>query len=123
MMAKYKPPTISQLCERIEKTVEIWIDHKHNGCSDPAYPDGLNMNLLRNHVFSYKRQIKEICENSSLELPEEYYIPNLPYVDNNYIAKPNSERAKRLMKNPSWRCFNHEKPSNMEYDKNQITLF
>lgn len=27
-----------------------WVDMSNNGCSDPAFPDGVNMNLCRNHI-------------------------------------------------------------------------
>ena len=28
-----------------------WDDLKKNGCSDPAWPDGVNLNLVRNHII------------------------------------------------------------------------
>lgn len=27
-----------------------WVDMSNNGCSDPAFPDGVNMNMCRNHI-------------------------------------------------------------------------
>ena len=45
------------------------------------------MNLTRNHILSYKREIREICEENSIPLPEEYYFPTPPEIDNNYMAK------------------------------------
>lgn len=27
-----------------------WIDMSNNGCADPAFPDGVNLNLCRNHI-------------------------------------------------------------------------
>lgn len=102
---------ITEMATKIRETIARWKNHKENGCCDPAYADGTNMNLLRNHVIGYKRQIRELCEENNIPLPDEVYLPNLPYVDNNYFAKPDSDRAKRIMSRPGWECYNHERPS------------
>ena len=62
-MAKKKDPRqqIDETAVKIRETISRWNSHKENGCSDPTWPDGANMNLLRNHVFSYKRQIRDLC--------------------------------------------------------------
>lgn len=122
MKKKSPQETVEELAREIRDTIARWKKYKESGCSDPAYPDGLNMNLLRNHVMYYKQKIREICSENNLTLPEEVYLPNLPYVDNNYFAKPQSERAQRIMQFPNWRSHNHEKPS-MEYDESALTLF
>lgn len=43
------------------------------------------MNLIRNHIVSYKRQLEELCETDVL--PDEYYLSIPPEVDNQYLAK------------------------------------
>ncbi|MBR6982104.1 MAG: hypothetical protein IKH75_01000 [Ruminococcus sp.] len=48
------------LNDQIDKAVAHWHDIEKNGCSDPFWPDGLNMNLVRNHVIWYLTQIKEL---------------------------------------------------------------
>ncbi len=35
-----------------------WDDLK-NGCSDPAWPDGVNLNLVRNHIIYWYRLLRE----------------------------------------------------------------
>jgi len=123
-MAKKKPPSelVQDYSRGIIDSIERWKSHKENGCNDPGWPDGANMNLLRNHVISYKRQIKELCSEYELPLPPEVYIPGLPYVDNNYFAKPESERAKGIMSRPGWQCYNHETPCD-EYNDMELSLF
>lgn len=81
------------------------------------------MNLLRNHLVSYKRQIKELCAEYNLPLPKEAFLPDLPYTDQNYFAKADSERAQRIMSRPGWRCKNHEIPDKGKYDDAVMTLF
>lgn len=74
--------------------------HRHimeHGASDPFWPDGANLNLVRNHVIYYRMQIKEFCEENEIDLPGVYYIPVPPKVDNCYMARlDQTERLKRI---------------------------
>ena len=51
---------ISDLEAAIAKAVDHWNDIHDNGCSDPFWSDGVNMNLVRNHVIYYLKQISEL---------------------------------------------------------------
>lgn len=62
---------------------------KHGG-SDPFYADGVNMNLVRNHIIWYKKQIEEQLEEN--EYPKWYYRELPPEVDHNYMADPDGIR-------------------------------
>jgi hypothetical protein len=123
-MAKKQTPEqqIKENCEKAVGTIARWKSIRVNGCNDPGWPDGVNMNLLRNHLMSYKKQIRELCIANNLLLPPEVYTPDLPYTDCNYFAKPESDRAKRIMNRPGWQCYNHE-PIGGEYDERQLSLF
>lgn len=37
-----------------------WRYIKKYGCSDPFWPDGCNMNLVRNHIIYYLMKIQEL---------------------------------------------------------------
>lgn len=53
-MAKYIPPekmTIEQILIEIENEYARWNHIANNGCQDPFWPDGCNMNLIRNHII------------------------------------------------------------------------
>ena len=78
--------TVKLYCEQIRKEISCWKDINQNGCSDPFWPDGCNMNLTRNHIIYYQRQLREICTENRLALPEEYYLAVPPEVDANYMA-------------------------------------
>lgn len=71
------------LCRLIIRERAIWNYINENGCNDPFYPDGCNMNLTRNHIISYKRDIAELCEKAGMSLPEEYFLKIPPEVDQN----------------------------------------
>ncbi len=36
------------------------------GCQDPFYPDGENMNLIRNHIIYGKNRLEELCTDIPL---------------------------------------------------------
>lgn len=96
-MKKTTEQTIDDCISHLIKEIAIWKHIQEYGCNDPFWPDGCNMNLTRNHVLSYKQQIRELCEENNISLPEEYYLPTPPEVDNNYMATlKQKKRVKRL---------------------------
>lgn len=64
---------LDALVKELEESFFRWKHLKKHGGSDPTWEDGGNMNLVRNHIFYTKAQIKELCEDEGLELPEVYY--------------------------------------------------
>lgn len=96
-MKKTTEQTIDDCISRLIKEIAIWKHIQEYGCNDPFWPDGCNMNLTRNHILSYKQQIRELCEANNISLPEEYYLPTPPEVNNNYMATlKQKKRVKRL---------------------------
>lgn len=85
------------LCSQIIRERDHWNYINENGCNDPFWPDGCNMNLTRNHIISYKRDIAELCEENGMPLPEEYFLKVPPEVDMNYMANLKQKaRVERL---------------------------
>ena len=64
-----------------------WDHIKAEGCNDPFWPDGSNMNLVHNHIIYHKNEIKKICTENGLELPEIYHTETPPEVDQHYMAR------------------------------------
>lgn len=56
--------------EYVRRELEHWQDIFTNGCSDPAWPDGCNLNLTRNHILSALRSLRDLGEDTSGE-----YVP------------------------------------------------
>lgn len=42
---------IADITDELEADIARWHDIQKNGCSDPSWPDGVNMNLKRNHII------------------------------------------------------------------------
>ncbi|WP_290095440.1 hypothetical protein [Bacteroides acidifaciens] len=88
-LAEYKKDIVSQIKE--------WEDINENGCNDPCWQDGMNMNLVRHHVIYDKVKIAEICEENNLPLPSEYFLPTPPSVENSYMANlKQTSRVERI---------------------------
>lgn len=69
------------LKEELEESFQRWDNELYSGGSDPYYSDGVNMNLLRNHIIAYKTQILETGELPEIyhrkipeELPESFMV-------------------------------------------------
>lgn len=105
--------------EAIREEFGHWKHINQNGCNDPFWEDGFNMNLVRNHIVYYKNLIAQTCEENRLALPEEYYIPSPPEVDNEYMANLNQkERVQRLKQGGSKLA-----TGKIKYDDMQLSLF
>ena len=81
----------------LEKDYAHWQALYDHGGSDPTWPDGVNLNLVRNHIYHYKRQIEETCP---LYISHELYQrPLPPEVDKDYMARADEirEHAKQSL--------------------------
>lgn len=78
------------LGSRLAEEHRRWNYIHQNGGSDPCWEDGTNLNLVRNHIISYRRQCQE--ELKPGKYPEEYYISVPPEMDNYYMARADEIR-------------------------------
>ena len=74
--------TIKQLEKDIKREYERWQHEFKHGCSDPSWPDGANLNLLRAHIISYRRRANEIADN----LPQIFSQPLPPLLSATYMV-------------------------------------
>ena len=110
---------VKEYCQCIRREIEHWKAINQNGCNDPFWSDGCNMNLTRNHIIYYQCLIREICTENQLPFPEEYYFSPPPEVDKNYMANlKQKERVKRIF-------FQRKIPAKQKYvyDERQMSLF
>ena len=56
--------------EYARRETEHWQDMFTHGCSDPAWPDGCNLNLTRNHIIAALSGLRDLGEDTSGE-----YVP------------------------------------------------
>lgn len=49
----------------ITDSIQRWKFLDTHGGSDPFWSDGCNMNLVRNHILYYRRQLELLCESEN----------------------------------------------------------
>lgn len=97
MKQKTPEQELDLLREKLLHERDIWNHINENGCNDPFWTDGYNMNLTRNHILSYRNDIANCCEEHNFPLPEEYFLKVPPEVDDDYMANFNQKaRVDRL---------------------------
>lgn len=112
---------------KIEKELiaeyERWNHLYTYGGNDPFFTDGCNLNLVRNHIISYRMQLEELSY-----APEVYYRELPPEIDDSYMARKEEirERAQNtltlLLSNEDYQFLLKNKNSITEKDSQQIGL-
>ena len=51
---------ISDLIKSLKESFAHWSEIKENGTRDPFWPDGVNLNIVRNHILNYKEEIERL---------------------------------------------------------------
>lgn len=99
MKVKNKDGVVQELIDGFEK----WDALYNYGGNDPMWSDGVNLNLVRNHIIAYKKRIEETFA------PEEYpsiYYRDTPFeVEDDYMANPDEIRTTASQILESWKCY------------------
>lgn len=77
----YKEDPVKEL----EKAHKHWKDLYENGCYDPSWADGVNLNLVRNHMLNYQKEIENLYSNK--EKPSVYFEEIPEEVNDDYMAR------------------------------------
>ena len=101
MAEKNRDSHLSQLTNDLTKAFARWDHLFSHGGQDPFWPDGVNLNLVRNHILHYKRSIAEIVEADQDEpsffgvtYPDIYYRATPDEVPRDYMAKADEIRKR-----------------------------
>lgn len=121
MKKKTPEQELKALCRDIRREIDHWDDINENGCNDPFWADGTNMNLTRNHILYAKERVADICEQHSITIPEEMYLPTPPEVDNCYMA--NLDQKKRVESIRRLHGRDKIRTKRNKYDRKQLSLF
>jgi len=96
MKLKSPTDTLCELTAELTKSRKRWQDIYENGCADPSWSDGCNLNLIRNHIIYYCRNIRAICAEHVFEVPPVCTQPIPQKVDDNYMAVNGKYYAVRM---------------------------
>ncbi len=87
MGKKMQSGTLEEHINSMVKSYNRWFHLYENGGSDPFHTDGINLNLVRNHINYDRKRIIDYCTSKELELPNEVYFPLPEEVPMKYMAK------------------------------------
>ena len=73
---------------------EHWEYLKEHGGSDPHYDDGVNMNLTRNHIIYYKKEMEALYGKDMSKYPDIYFRELPLEVEGQYFARTGEIRDK-----------------------------
>ena len=112
-MSKKKQSKISleTLVLECEERFKRWTEIHENGCCDPTWPDGVNLNLIRNHIMITQKRIREYCDVCNDELPAIALREVPPKLDGDYMAnaevirKSGEELQTKINKSDTYREF------------------
>ena len=83
---KNKVTTSVDLNNRIIERYSRWKSIFDTGCSDPFWSDGVNINLVRNHIAYEKHRVEEELKDNYIAYPESYFYPDPVELPNDFIA-------------------------------------
>lgn len=70
----------------LDERYKHWANIYNSGSNDPFWPDGTNLNLVRNHILYYKRNIVKLCQLRGMAIPKTIEFATPPEIDVNYMA-------------------------------------
>ncbi len=101
-MRKKKTPEAEyeDLIKKLMSSYDRWNEIYRHGANDPAWPDGVNLNLVHNHILHYGKRIAELASKHEFPLPDAFDLPIPPEVDKDYMARRDEIRdnAKHALK-------------------------
>ena len=89
---------LQEYSQEIKKEVDRWLEIKEHGINDRIWEDGGSMNLVRNHIIYYKRNIQDICDQFFIDYPKEFFIETPPKVPYGWMYSMDCDRAKEFLK-------------------------
>ena len=96
-----KVENLKVLVAECNERYEHWAQERRDGCVDPNWSDGANLNLVRNHIIFYKKKIRQICDEDGLIIPAIYYRPLPPELPQDFFVRDgknyNPARIKRIL--------------------------
>lgn len=85
-MAKTKE-TIEDIISDLYSYFLRWKTIYLDGCQDPFWEDGVNLNLVRNRILYGKTKIEQMLGEDYIKYPDAYFFPEPPELPNDFMAQ------------------------------------
>lgn len=92
-MKKRQKETPEEIAQQIRNSFSHWEEVNEKGTQDPFFPDGINLNLIRNHIIYDQDRLKKLCKAQKIRpcLPEAKL--KLPRKKKEWYMAPGSKAA------------------------------
>ena len=91
---KTKTKSLDELAQECKQSYKHWMELRQNGCRDPCWTDGVNLNLVRNHIIYYKRQMAALYKEEGVEPPPVLLRDLPPRLDPKFMANADEIRQR-----------------------------
>lgn len=91
MAKEKKQDPANILAAQLKAEYQNWHYYYEQGGNDPSWPDGVNLELIRNHIIYAKSQCEELLTPE--QYPPEYHLPLPPVVRRSYMARASEIRT------------------------------
>jgi len=90
-----------KISDELKKAFDRWDELYVSGGKDPFWSDGCNLNLVRNHIIHYKRELEALIGNQ--DYPSIYHKETPQEVPRDYMARSeeirtNAQKSAKLYK-------------------------
>lgn len=93
-MGKVKVLTTDYFQENLLDRYSCWKSIYENGCSDSTWEDGVNLNLVRNHILYFRGLCESTFGTKYWMYPDAYFFPLPPQFPNAFMATSRELRCK-----------------------------
>ena len=87
---------VSELDSNIKERYSRWLLLYADGCNDPYWSDGTNINLVRNHIHFYKKSCEIELGDKYYLYPDSYFFPDPKEVPDDFMANTREIRIKGI---------------------------
>lgn len=81
--------TLAELINTVKGDFRQWREIYTSGCADPNWEDGVNLDLVRNHIIYDLNEANKCAENTGVKpwaLPDELFYPIPPQFPQDFMA-------------------------------------
>lgn len=101
-------PSEARIRAEIDERFSRWDTIMRDGCSDPTWPDGVNLNLVRNHIIYGYRRLAEAIQgdvqlslfDAGMDMTGMRLVP--PKVPDNYMVRDGKWADTRIPRFKAW---------------------
>lgn len=86
MKKKSYEDSLTEFTKGLSDAYHRWVTIYEEGSSDRMWGDGVNIQLVRNHILYYKGELEKLLKGNFFMYPDLYWVPTPPPLPCNFMA-------------------------------------